>query len=168
MNRIFLFQSLLILSACTTTREKILRDMAVASAVGVVLGQQQEFYKDANSLMYAGVLTSAAAVAGLYLYDPDNQIKSAKAETEELRKKLDQDLQPMLESQAPGTLNGKIPKNYRAMIQPGAWKVYALDQWVEDGENRIIHQDKVMELIPPTLIPVQNKILKKSESRRKK
>lgn len=168
MNKILLFQTLLFASACSTTREKILRDMAVASAVGVVLGQQQEFHKDANSLMYAGVFSAATAAAGLYLYDPDNQIKIAKTETEELRKKLDQDMQPVLESQTPGTLNGKIPKNYRAMIQPGAWKVYALDQWVEDGENRIIHQDKVMELIPPTLIPIQNKIPKISESRRKK
>ena len=41
------------------------------------------------------------------------------------------------------------------MINPGEWKIYALDQWIEAGENQLIHQDKIMELIPPSLVPVQ-------------
>ena len=41
------------------------------------------------------------------------------------------------------------------MINPGEWKIYALDQWIEDSENKLIHQDKMMELIPPSLIPAQ-------------
>lgn len=167
MNKFILIPLVTAIGGCTSIKEKVLRDMTVAAVVGYAIGQTQQKEKDANSIMYAGVLATATAVAGLHFYDPDKQIETLKSDVTSLRKKLDQEFEPELENQMPGTLAGKIPKNYRALIQPGAWKVYAINQWIEDGDNRIIHQDKIMELIPPSLRAGQAKInnekLKRSE-----
>lgn len=143
---------------CSTVKGKIYRDMAIGAAVGLALGQNEEKYKNANSLMYAGSFAAGAAAISLLINDPDQEIEKIRKETLQIKSELDQVLNPTLTNQFPGTLNGKIPAKYKGLIQPGEWKIYALDQWVEDGENRMVHQDKIMELIPPSLRPVQSKI----------
>lgn len=163
----FLYVSFLILGAgcATTPKQKILRDMAIAGVVGAVLGQQANSNKDAYSLMYGGVLSASAAVTGLFVYDPGKDAKKYREEAEKLKKQLEEVFSPKLETQTPGTLGGRVPGKYKNMISPGEWRIYAIDQWVEEGENRLIHQDKIMELIPPALRPIQNPISKKGASR---
>ncbi|MFN9066691.1 MAG: hypothetical protein ACK5V3_05640, partial [Bdellovibrionales bacterium] len=90
----------------------------------------------------------------VYKNDPDLEIEKYKNQTTSLRKQLDELTNPVLEKQLPGTLSGKVPDKYKNLIEPGEWRIYSINQWIEDGENRLIHQDKVMELIPPSLKPV--------------
>lgn len=157
MNKFLLVALMGLASGCTTTKEKVFRDMALAGAAGLALGQNEDRYKNANSLLYASSFAAGAAVISLFINDPDKETERLRAEKSRLQADLDQAFNPTLTSELPGTLNGKIPEKYKGLIQPGEWKVYALDQWIEDGENRLIHQDKIMELIPPSLKPKQSK-----------
>lgn len=153
INKLIIPFTLMCVGCATTSREKILQNMAIAAVSGYVAGQQKGDHKSSYSVMYAGLGASAAAVGSLYYYNIDDENKKLRDETKKLKDELDQVLSPKLERHTPGTMAGKIPDKYRNLISPGEWRVYAIDQWVEDGENRIIHQDKIMELIPPTLKP---------------
>ena len=149
------------LSGCATTQtQKILRDMAIAGGVGVIAAQARQENKGAYAAMYGSAAAAGAAVAGLYLHDPEGKSKQLDKENSELLLKVEQAFGPRLEKTIPGTMGGRIPDKYRRLVSPGEWRVYAIDQWVEDGENRIIHQDKIMELIPPSLIPAQGALTK--------
>lgn len=158
---LFILSSVVFASCATnSSRERIIRDMVIAGAVGAVVGYQKDSNPMANATMYAGVAASSAALLDLYLFDPDKETAKYKKESEDLRRQLDEAFSPKLETQMPGTLSGKVPDKYKSLITPGEWKIYAVDTWIEDGENRLIHQDKMMELIPPTLKPNQNPLKK--------
>lgn len=128
--------------------------MAIGAAAGVLIAQSKEQNKTGYSLMYGGLGASAGALYSLYKNDPDLEVEKYKNQTASLRRQLDEITNPVLEKQLPGTLSGKVPEKYKNLIEPGEWRIYSINQWIEDGENRLIHQDKVMELIPPSLKPV--------------
>lgn len=139
---------------CATTKtEKIIRDMAIAGAVGILIAQQKHENRMAYSAMYGGLGAAGAGVAGLYIHDPEGNSKRLERENAEMRARIDRELGPRLEIMSPGTMGGKIPDKYSRLVNPGQWRIYATDQWIEDGENRMVHQDKIMELIPPSLLP---------------
>lgn len=163
---IWLVLVLLFATGCSTftstTKGRVYRDMAIAGALGAALGQNEARYKNANSGLYAGSFAATAAVVSLLINDPDKTNTHLKEENAKLRSELDQISNPTEVAVHPGTLSGKIPEKYKDLVQPGEWKIYAIDQWIEDGENRLIHQDKMMELIPPALKPKQSKPKKES------
>jgi len=35
---------------------------------------------------------------------------------------------------------------YQALVRPGHWSVYRLNQWVSQGEGALIHQDRMVKL----------------------
>ncbi len=147
-----------LVSACATTpREKILQNILIATATGVVLGQLQTNHKNAYSIMYGGIAGTGAGIASAYLSNIDEVQRHTHEENQKLKNQLDDILKPKLSYQTLGTLNSKIPLKYKNLVNPGEWKVFEIDQWVEDSENRLIHQDKIMELIPPTLNPNQTR-----------
>lgn len=137
----------------TTQREKVFQNMAIAAAAGFAIGQTSSEAKNNYSLMYAGLAATGAGVATLYYSNIDDENKKLKEETKKLKEDLDQLLAPRLEKTTPGTMAAKIPEKFRSLVSPGEWRLYAVDQWIEDGENRLIHQDKIMELVPPSLTP---------------
>ena len=103
--------------------------------------------------MYGSVGLAAGALVSTLLFDPDQKIESLNQENQKLKSEIDQINNPLPEFSSTAFLNSKIPDKYKNLISPGEWRVYKLDQWVEDGENRMLHQDKMMELIPPTFSP---------------
>ncbi len=142
------------LTSCATTQtQKILRDMAIAGAVGIAVAQTRSENKMAYGLMYGGLSAAGAGAAGLYIHNPEGRSEKLENENAEMKRKLDEAFAPKLESKSPGTMGGKIPDKYKRLVNPGEWRVYAIDQWMEDGENRLVHQDKIMELVPPSLVP---------------
>ena len=129
--------------------------MLLGAATGFALGQMKSENKTGYSLLYAGAISSVVAAGSVWYSDLDDDSERLKKENQKLKADLDRVFQPALKFETTGMMNSKIPEKYKSMINPGEWKVYALDQWVEAGENQLIHQDKMMELIPPSLIPVQ-------------
>ncbi|MBS1972657.1 MAG: hypothetical protein JSU04_20280 [Bdellovibrionales bacterium] len=136
-----------------TTKERVFQNMLIAGATGVVLGQQKEDYKTTYSTMYGGMAAAVAGAITLYLNDPDKEAEKLREEIRVMKTQLDQIGEPRLATQTPATFGAKVPNKYKSMINPGEWRVYEINQWIEDGDNRLIHQDKIMELTPPSLIP---------------
>jgi hypothetical protein len=152
----------LLLSGCSSLniKEKTLRNSIIAGAIGYKIGEQKDTNKNANAALYSSLMALGAAGISLYYFDPDQEIEKQKNEVQSIRKKLDDFQNPKIISISPSFPTGKVPEKYRRMIQPGEWKVYDIDEWVDDGENRLIHQDKIMELTPPSLRPVSDSIKK--------
>ncbi|QDK37923.1 hypothetical protein [Bdellovibrio sp. NC01] len=154
MKILILISTIAFLSGCaTTSTEKVYQNMILAGTAGAIYGATKPEYKTTQSVMYGAVGAAVAAAVTLYFEGPDKEEIKLRQEVQSLKARLDQFTEPKVISQGPATFGARIPEKYRAMVNPGEWKVYSMDEWVDDGENRIVHQDKAMELIPPSLIP---------------
>lgn len=147
---------LIFLNGCAISKVKnrMYRDMAIGAAIGALAAQQKSENKHAYSAMYSGIGAALGAVISINLNDPDSENVKLRNQVAKFEADLEASLRPKLEFSSSGMMNSKVPDKYKNMINPGEWRVYRLDQWIEDGENRLIHQDKMMELIPPTLKPM--------------
>ena len=137
-------------------RNQVYQNMAISGALGAAYGYSRQNCRNTYATLYGSLGAALAAAASFYLLDPDKQVANLEKENQQLKASLDQFQNPRVLYEAPGTFNSKIPDKYRKLIQPGEWRVSEIDQWTEESENRIIHQDKIMELIPPSLIPNLN------------
>lgn len=147
--------------ACaTTTKGKVAEWTVLGGLAGGAYGSSRPEYKDQNAVMYGAVGAAIGALAAVYYHDPDKQTEQLRLENAKLKKDLDAFSEPKVLVETPATFNSRIPEKYKRLINPGEWRVAEIDQWIEDGENRLIHQDKVMELIPPSLKPNQQGNLK--------
>jgi len=150
----FLMPTLFLASCASTPRETIMRNIIVGVAAGYVVGNLRKENSKAYGLLYGGIAGTAAGLATAYLASSDSENERLLAENKKLKTDLEKVYSPELVHAGTGMMNAKVPEKYKAMINPGEWKIYAYDQWIEDGENRLIHQDKIMELTPPSLVPV--------------
>lgn len=142
-------------SCATTFKGKVYQSMAIAAATGALYGASQSTNRPANALLFAA---TGAAIGGLfevYMNDPEEEALRLRREAKLLRSQLDEATQPQTVHQSTAMFNSKVPDKYRNLINPGEWRVSKIDRWVEgeSGESSIIHQDQIMELIPPTLLP---------------
>lgn len=146
--------ALLSLTACAgTPREKTLSLMLSGVATGAAYGASRAEMKRENAFIFGGSLGLLAAGFGLTVFNDDERVANLEKASELLKMELEKKSKGTLIKELPATFSAKIPKQYLPLVRPGSWKVLEIDQWVEDGENRLIHQDKVMELVPPTLSP---------------
>ncbi|WP_374032897.1 hypothetical protein [Bdellovibrio bacteriovorus] len=125
--------------------------MAIAGAAGILVGQSRSEYKPTYSTMYGGVAAATAAALTVYFDDSDKEVERLKAEIRMLSGSADAFEKAQMTHQSPATFGAKVPEKYRGLINPGEWRVYQVDRWREDGENRMVHETSVMELIPPSL-----------------
>jgi hypothetical protein len=145
---------MLLLSACTgTPREKTLSHMLSGVAAGAAYGATRPEMKRENAFIFGGSLGLLGAATGLFLFNDDEEVAKIKLERDILKLDLEKKSKGTLIKELPATFSAKIPKQYLPLVRPGSWRVMEVDEWVEDGENRLIHQDKIMELVPPTLSP---------------
>lgn len=151
---IFLTLSFFLQGCATTSRDKILQGMFVAGTVGTVYGLSKESDRQANAALYGGLAAATAGVVGLMLENPDTEVKRLREEVSYLKNQRELKDETKLVAKSPAIFNGQIPEKYRGMINPGEWKVYEVDQWEEESENRLRHVDRVMELRPPSLVPL--------------
>jgi hypothetical protein len=154
MKKQLAFISLLSLTACTgTPREKTLSLMLSGVAAGAAYGATRPEMKRENAFIFGGSLGVLGAATGFFLFNDDEEVLKVKAERDLLKLEIEKKSKGTLIKELPATFSAKIPKQYLPLVRPGSWRVMEIDQWVEDGENRLIHQDKIMELVPPTLSP---------------
>lgn len=155
------FLSLFASACATTSGEKIFRNMVVAGAIGAAVGASKEEFKTSHAVMYGSSAAAIAAALSLWVYDPDKEINEAKKQAEFYKSQLDSFDPKRVETRS--SLGGKIPDKYKNLILPGELNISQIDQWVDDGENRLIHQDQIVELLPPSLRPFQKQIKKESK-----
>jgi hypothetical protein len=150
--------ALLFSTACATTnRQKTIQAMAIAGATGIAYGLSRQTQPQQNAALYGGLGAAAAGFAGLYVWNSDSEADRLREQAELMAEDLDRLRSPKRIFESPATFGAKIPAKYKSLIQPGSWRVSEIDQWVEDGDNRLIHQGLVMELVPPSLKPSGNR-----------
>lgn len=151
-NKNLFFISALLLSGCATTIKGQTIEWSIAGATaGAAYGYTRSEYKNKNAMMFAAIGAAAGALLSIHKQDPDQKISKLSDENLKLKKDLESFANPKTIYHSPAMFNSKIPDKYKKLIQPGEWRISEIDQWIEDSENRIIHQDKMMELIPPSL-----------------
>lgn len=143
-----------LMSGCSSinTRNTILRDMAIGAAVGALVGQAKSDNRDAYAAMYAGVGAAVAGAASATFNLPDED--KLKKENEQLKsqvQKFEKQLQPQLVQQGNSLFASPIPKEVSSLVEPGEWKRYKMDQWVQDPnqQNTWYRQVEMFEIIPP-------------------
>ena len=154
-NNLIFLTMFFVFSCAMTPKEKILKNMLIGAATGIAIGQMKSENKMGYSLLYAGAISSIAGAGSVWYSDLDEDSERLIKENQKLKTEMARIFQPSLKFETTGMMNSKVPEKYKSMINPGEWKIYSLDQWIEAGENQLIHQDKMMELIPPSLVPVQ-------------
>lgn len=155
---------MLLLTGCASSfKKQFYQSMAAGAAAGALYGASKPENRSAYMTMWAGVGAAAGAAFAVYQNDPDEEANRLRAETARVKAELDRLHDPKIEAQTSAFFGSKVPEKYRALINPGEWRVSKIDQWVEDDENRLIHQDLVMELVPPSLNPVSRPTQKKEK-----
>ena len=152
--KVFVAFAIILLTGCASTnRIKTLQSMAVAGALGAAYGLSRPAYTEQNAALFGGLAAAVTGAVGLLIWDSDSEAMRLRTETQALSEELDRIRAPRRILESPATFGAKIPAKYRSLVQPGSWRVSEIDQWIEDGENRLIHQGLIMELIPPSLNP---------------
>ncbi len=129
-------------STLKTNREKIIASMAVGLATGIVAGAAAKPEGDnatAWMLLGGAAGTAAGAGVGLYVFDDTKVTDSLRAENETLQAqltKLKEENDPKLVEQGSSLMNAPLPGDAKGLIQPGGWKKYKMDRWVQDTENK--------------------------------
>lgn len=138
--------------ATTSTRDKILRDMVIGAGVGALLAQSKADNRQAYTTMYAGLGAAGAGAVSVYSNSAvDDQLK---AENETLKLRLDQfqkQTQPKLVQKGNSLFSSPIPKELTGLVEPGEWRRYKMDQWVQDPNqsNTWYRQVEMFEIVPP-------------------
>lgn len=156
-----------LLTGCASMshKEKTIAAMAGAAIiVGTIdanIGENRHTL-DAHSVAVGATAAAVTGIASLFYFnDEAKQIESerklqvAEKEIEALRDQAG--LSPKLVSETQSTLDGSLPSEYQKLIEPGKSQVYRLNQWINQGENVLIHQDKMVKMIPAQLKPNQSK-----------
>jgi gas vesicle protein len=134
-----------------TFKQKFTANILIGAALGALLGRSSESLPNMHAKMYAAAGAAIGGAATVYLTDSAQEETRLRAEIVKIQADLEQATKPQVEATTSGLMNSKVPEKYKAMINPGEWVVYNMDQWIEDSENHLIHQDKMMELTPPSL-----------------
>jgi hypothetical protein len=153
---------LVFLTSCASTnRTKTLGMMfatGIAAGAGGALASPSTDRPEGHALLWAGIGTGVAAALGLYIFDEQSRSEELQRQNDVLKKSMaalnggdSAPAQLLYETKAP--FGKDVPAEYRNLVKPGSWSVYKLNQWITQGENTVIHQDKMIKLLPPGLNP---------------
>jgi hypothetical protein len=151
-------------SSCASTsswsgRDKTLASMMGAGAVGGVIGAVTAPKTDsvaAQALLWGGVSAALAGVVGLFVWRDDQRADLAEKKVGELEREIEEfkgEMGPELISEGNATGSRALPASVSHLVRPGSWRLYKLSRWEEQGENTLVHHDKMLVFNPPTLTP---------------
>ena len=146
------------LSGCATNRAKALWTGAIIGSIGATVGAltaPKNENPTGHAVLWGGVGAAAGVTAGMFLFDEQKRSDELARQNEVLQKSLsglsghDPNEKLLFESNA--AFEKAVPQEYRHLVRPGQWSVYQLDSWTLQGENTLVHQDKMIRLLPPEL-----------------
>jgi hypothetical protein len=156
-----LLASTLICACATTNRTKTIASMLVAGTTAGIIGASNapaSERPEGHAALWAGAAASAAAIIGMFVFDEQRKNHDLEVQLEGAQKTLqaihgggEQTAELLYKNNSP--FGKDVPSEYRSLIKPGQWSIYKLDQWTMQGENTLIHQDKMIKLQPPGLNP---------------
>lgn len=160
MKTIYPIMALVLCSCASTNHTKTLITMGVMGAGGATVGAITAPINEnaaAHALLWGGVAAAVAGAAGMFIFDEEKRSDALLRENETIKKTLDAlhgaSQSPVLLYETLAPLGKDIPSEYQSLVKPGRWSVYGLNQWILQGENVLIHQDKMMKLLPPEFNP---------------
>lgn len=147
-------------SGCSTlsNRQKTIAAMvltgSIAGTVGALSAPKNES-APAHAALWAGSAAAGAGLVGLYTFDEEarskefeRKLKIVSEENQALRGEAEgAPVSPLAEAASP--FGKEMPPEYQRLVRPGRWSVYKLNQWIMSGENTLIHQDRMVKIIPP-------------------
>jgi multidrug transporter EmrE-like cation transporter len=146
-------------SGCATTSNRN-KSLGLSFGVGVIGGTigaaNAPAYesKGAHFALWGGVSALCTLIASLFIFDSEKEIKKLHLQSDGLKRELDAYRgEGMNDSQLLSmhlSLEKELPEKYKGLIRPGAWKIYKIDNWISQSENTLIHQDQMIQIIPPS------------------
>lgn len=140
-----------LICGCTSQNKKteIVKNMLIGGAIGALVGQAQESHKEAYTVLYSSIGANAGALTTAFM-DKDVQA----AENAQLKKKIEEfenNLKPKLVNSGESLYSAPLPNDLVGLVEPGEWKRYKMDQWIQDPAqpNTWYRQVEMFEIIPP-------------------
>lgn len=157
---------------CATNRAKSLTFMAAvggAAATAGALSAPPEEQSGMHAVFWGAVGAAVAGVVGLFVFDEqsrseelERKLEVSKRELDAFRGEMDGTSQSSL-IQSDSALGKNLPPEYRDLVKPGKWSLYKINTWVSQGENTLVHQDKMLRIEPPQFQPNANSSTEKKE-----
>ncbi len=151
--------SLMVSSCATTKRQKQILSIGSGFVAGGVVGSTSTPSAEnptMHGVLWGGLTAALTSVISLYVFDQQSEVDKFKEETKALKlelSKLKKMQEPQLISKGKGLFKSPLPKEALRLIQPGEWRKYAIDQWIQDQGNPNIwlHYNEMFEFIPPSV-----------------
>lgn len=138
----------LFVSACATNQKSRLAATAVGVGVGGIIGAAtapEDERKELHAMYWGGIVGVVTAIAANYYWNDEKDIDVMKLENEKMKAQLDffQNGTATLLKDTKGPADKKYFQSGKAK-----YKLYKVDQWMDEGPNRKYHRDRVIEIVP--------------------
>lgn len=147
---------MLILSSvlgCATSRQKRLSFTGAGFVAGAALGgatAPAHERKELHALYWGGLVAVAASVLGDFLWSSEDEAARLKLENEKLKADFEllQNAKTVLLREGEGRFKTPAGSDVQLPSGKARWRLYEVDRWVKDGPDKLVHQDKVVEILP--------------------
>lgn len=163
MNRIILIILVSTLSSCATMSNRT-KTIVTSIGAGIVAGTIAANLapKDENPIAHAAVwggsTAAATAIVGLFIFDEqsrsyefERKLQVSESELAVFRSESKEGNHLLYDSES--ALGRDLPSEYKSLVRPGKWSIYRINQWISQGENNFVHQDKIIRIEPPQFQP---------------
>jgi len=148
-------------SGCATmkNRTKTLYATAGAVAVGGVTGAIMAPDNESallHGLLWGGVAGTITGIVSLFVFDSENDLVELRGKNDKLLEEIasfNRENAPTVEAENEINFGKPLPNGLKDILKPGRWRLYKLDRWIDAGENQLLHQDKMIEIVPAKLNP---------------
>ena len=137
----------------------LLGGVGLASGVAGYALSPSEVKPEMEGAYFSAIGAAVGGIAGLYLFDEEKRSEELLREKGVMQQELDSyrdegdSRQPELLYETLAPVGKEIPSEYAGLVRPGRWSVYRLNQWVTEGDGAMVHQDRLVKLVPPELTP---------------
>lgn len=144
--------STLSLSGCATNRENRWAMTGGAVAVGLAVGSAAspgEERKELHAVYWGALLGLGASLLSQEIFSDAKEIERLKAESmkKDLQLDLIQNSQTVLQREGKGYFKSPSGEEFFSG-EKAKWRLYQIDKWVKNGPNQLIHQDRMVEIVP--------------------
>jgi hypothetical protein len=142
----------LALVSCATNSQKrnllTLGAFAAGAAVGAATAPKDE-RQDLHAVYWGAIAGLGAAVIGNSLYNDEASIELLQKENKKLQAEMDliQTGNKILLDQGNGKFKNPVGET-EFQGKKAHWKMYQVDRWSKEGNGRLYHQDRMIEILP--------------------
>lgn len=142
----------LVTSGCATNRENRWAMTGGAVVGGIALGAATapgEERKELHAVYWGAILGLGASLIAQEIFSDSKEIERLKAENQKKDLQLDviQNSKTVLLREGKGYFKSPSGEEFFSGDK-AKWRLYQIDKWVKNGPNQLIHQDRMVEIVP--------------------